>query len=177
VGVSHKQIFNGQGFEIQEAEVESYDVMFFIFWIGLGLFVMLFSHKYGLGGFHNPGPGLMPFLLGLLLLLISFYLLIRSLFKKLKGDTVVEVRRDEEGQISIRKVSLVLASLFTYALLLERLGYMITTLLIMIFLFWIIGVKRWRSILFAAGLTVLVSYFLFTYLGLRFPLGIFRSLG
>ena len=133
---------------------------------------MFFSNKYGLGRFHTPGPGLIPFLLGLLLFLISFYLLMLSFIKRGGGDNVARGMKEDQNQISKRKVSFVLASLVAYALLLERLGYVITTLLTMLFLFWSIGVKRWRSILLATGLTVLVTYFLFTYLGVRFPAGV-----
>ena len=59
-----------------------------LFWIGLSLFVMFFAYrlgledKTGLEGVHNPGPGLMPFLVALALLLISLYLLIIPLLKK-----------------------------------------------------------------------------------------------
>lgn len=151
------------------------DVIIVIFWIGFSLFIMFLSNRYGLGTFHAPGPGLMPFLTAVLLLLISFYLLIRSIFKR--GKMKAAAAKKEEGEVSYRKVSAVLVSLFTYALLLERLGYVIATLLTMIFLFRSMGLKRWRSILFGGSLTVLVSYFLFTYLGVRFPAGILRFLG
>jgi hypothetical protein len=135
---------------------------------------MFFSNKYGLGAFHNPGPGLMPFVLGLLLLVISFYLLMSSLLKRSRGD---ETRKEGQSRINFRKVILVLASMFFYGLFLERLGYLIVSSLTMILLFWGVGLKRLRSILFASGLTVLVTYFLFTYLGVRFPAGVLKFLG
>jgi hypothetical protein len=69
----------------------------------------------------------------------------------------------------------VLASLFVYPLLLERLGYLITTLLVLIILFRSMN-NRWSSVLLASVLTVLVSYLLFTYLGIRFPKGILKGL-
>jgi hypothetical protein len=157
--------------------MKNYDAVFFIFWIGLGLFVMFISNKYGLGRFDNPGPGLMPFLFGLFLFLISFYLLMEVFYKRVMRDTSGVRIKDKKDQISFKKVSLVLGSLFAYAVLLEPFGYVLTTLLTMVFLFWNIGVKRWRSILFAAGLTVLTTYFLFTFLGVRFPLGVLGFLG
>ncbi len=151
--------------------------MFFIFWIALSLFVMFISNKYGLGEFRDPGPGLMPFLSGLLLLLISLFLLIKSLLKRRVGDTISEVMRGEEGQVNLRKVSLVLGSLFAFAPLLEKLGYFIATFLVMGFLFRSMGTKRLRTLLLATLLTVFVSYFLFAYLGVRFPAGILRIPG
>jgi signal transduction histidine kinase len=90
---------------------------------------------------------------------------------------VAEITKEERSRINISKISLVLASLFFYGLFLERLGYLIVTLLTMIILFWGVGLKRWSSILVASCLTVLITYFLFTYLGVRFPPGILRFLG
>ena len=154
------------------------DNIFFVFWIVLSLFIMFFSNEYSLGSFHNPGPGLMPFLLGLFLFIISFYLSLRSLFKKGGDDKkVAEIKKEEQSRINIGKISLVVASLFFYGLFLERLGYLIVTLLTMVLLFWGVGIKRWHSILFASGLTVLITYFLFTYLGVRFPAGILKFVG
>jgi len=154
--------------------MNKYNNIFLIFWIGLSFFIIFFSLKYGLGSFHNPGPGLMPFLLGLLLLIISLYLLLSSLFKRSGRDETI---KGEQSRINFKKLSIVLASLFFYGLFLEKLGYVIVTLLTMVILFWGVGLKSWRSILFASGLTVLLTYLLFTYLGVRFPTGILRLLG
>ena len=156
--------------------MKRYDIILFIFWMGLSVFVMLFSNSYGLGTFSNPGAGLMPFLVGLLLFMISAGFLVKSFFKTGGGNEAAKAVRDVQGKINLKKIGLVLASLFIYGLLLERLGYLIVTLFTMILLFWCVGVKRWRSVLLASGLTVLTTYFLFTYLGVRFPPGLLRFL-
>jgi hypothetical protein len=135
---------------------------------------MYFSNKYGLGHLHNPGPGLMPFLLGFLFFIISFYLLMVSLFKKREGD---EIMKKEKDRINYGKMIFVSASLFFYGLFLETLGFLIVTLITLTILFWTNGLKRWRSLGVASCLTVLVTYFLFTYLGVRFPAGILRVIG
>ena len=116
----------------------------------------------------------MPFLLGFFFFIISFYLLMISLLKGVGGD---EVKGEEKDRINFGKLSFVSASLFFYGLFLETLGYLIVTLVTMTILFWVMGLKRWRSLGVASGLTVLVTYFLFTYLGVRFPAGILRAIG
>ena len=146
-----------------------------VFWLTLGIFVSAYSYfKLGLGKLHNPGPGLMPFFLGLLFSIISFYLLINSLFKR---DRKEEILKEEQWQINFRNVILVLAALFFYGLFLETLGFLIVTLITMTILFWTMGLTRWRPLGVASCLTVLVTYFLFTYLGVRFPAGILRAIG
>lgn len=141
-----------------------------LFWIGFSLLVMSFSYKLGLGGFHNPGPGFMPFLVGLLLFVISFYPLIKFLCKT-GGETNVEEKR---SQANLKKIALVVGSLFAYALLLENLGYLITTSLLLFLLFSSMGSKKWWSALMASVLTALVTYYGFTFFGVLFPAGIWK---
>ena len=140
-------------------------------WIALGLFVMLLSYRLGLGGLHNPGPGLMPFLLGFLLCATSFYILLASRQHKEDRDGA----RDQSGQLRLGKLTIVLTSLFAYPLLLERLGYLVTTLLVLTILFRTMS-NRWFSVIVASFLTVVISYLIFTYLGIRFPKGILKGL-
>jgi len=140
------------------------------FWTALSLFVVILSYNMGLGGFHTPGPGLMPFLLGVFLLLTSLYLLWKSLLKKVATE---ETATEEQSQTNYQKIGLVLASLFFFALLLEPLGYLIVTFLFFVLLFRSVG-NRWRTVLMASAFTTLVTYFGFTFFGVRFPKGILK---
>ena len=151
----------------------SYQIIPVLFWIGLGIFVMILSHNLGLGGLRDPGPGLMPFLLGFFLCMVSFYVLILSLRRKEETDSAAQT--EQGGQIHLGKICLVLASLFVYALLLEPLGFLVTTFLVLVILFRTLD-NRWSSVLLASVLTVVVSYLIFTYLGIRFPMGILKGL-
>jgi putative tricarboxylic transport membrane protein len=161
--------------------VKKYQFIPTLFWIGLSFFVMVFSiklgleDKTGLEGVHNPGPGLMPFLTALLLLLISLYLLVSPLLKKTQNKAI-ETREKESRKPGYGKMLLVLGSLFGYALLLEPLGYLVTTSLALFLLFKTMGTK-WGSAVFASLITTLVTYFVFTSLGLLFPDGIISLQG
>ncbi len=148
--------------------VEKYRILPTIFWIALSLFVLIFSYRLGLRGFHNPGPGLAPFVLGLFLLLISLYVLIHSLLKNRRED-----RTPGEGQsrTNYGKIGFVLAALFAYSFLLERLGFLITTWVFLFLLFRAMG-NRWITTLVASTSTVLATYLVFTFFGVRFPPGI-----
>jgi putative tricarboxylic transport membrane protein len=150
--------------------MKKYHIIPTLFWMGLSLFVMIFSYRLGLGGFHNPGPGLTPFLLGLLLLPISLYLIIKSVLKKGEGDKTADEGWD---QTNYKKIGLVLVALFAYSFLLERLGFLITTWIFLFLLFRSVG-NRWITALVASTSTVLATYFVFTFFGVRFPAGILR---
>ncbi len=149
--------------------MKKYQIIPTLFWMGLSLFVMAFSVRLGLRGFHNPGPGLAPFVLGLLLLLVSLYVLITSLLKRGRGNKAPE---EQQSRTNYGKISLVLVALFAYAFLLERIGFLITTWIFLFLLFRSMG-NRWITTLVASTSTVLATYFVFTFFGVRFPPGIF----
>jgi hypothetical protein len=141
------------------------------FWGLLGIFVMVNAYKVGLGNFINAGPGLMPFLLGICLFLVSMLLIGKFVFG------VKEENGTPKGispmRMDLKKISLVSLSLFAYALLLKTLGFLFLTSLLLLFLFRIAGSHKWRVVVFASVITILITYFVFTSLGLRFPKGIF----
>lgn len=151
---------------------KKYHIIPILCWIGLSFFLMILSYKLGLGRLRDPGPGLMPFLVGVFLLLTSLFLLRASLFRKGIRD---ETGKEEPGQTNFLKIGIVLVSLFAYAFLLEILGYCLVTFLVLFFLFRSMG-SKWSFSLVVSVLTVLISYFLFTYLGIRFPWGIFSRM-
>lgn len=140
-----------------------------VVWIGLGFFLMTHSYKLGLGSLQSPERGLMPFLIGAFLLLLSSYLLIIYLFGKGTRDKPLE----EQRQMTFRKFGTVVVSCVVYGLVLERLGFILATFLLLSFLLWGMG-SRLISALATSLLTTLVTYFVFTYLGIIFPAGIFK---
>jgi len=149
--------------------VKKYEIIPTIFWIGLSLFVMFISNRLGLGKFRDPGPGLMPFLVGLLLFLVSLYHLISSILKVGGRDQTV---KEAGSQSNLWKISLLSGCLFAYELLLGKLGYLIATFLLLSILFRVTGSKKWIATLIFSALTTLATYFVFNFLGLRFPMGI-----
>ena len=137
------------------------------FWIGLGGFVSISSCKFGLGNFRNPGPGLMPFLLGLLLCGVSLYYLCISVFGKDK------VKSSGQAEKSPKKIIIVVVSLVVYALILEKLGYLVSTSILLFIMFWLAGSKKHTAAL-SSIITTVFSYFFFSYLGVGFPEGILK---
>ncbi len=140
-----------------------------VFWIALSLVVMLLSNRINLGTFHSPGPGFMPFLLGGALFVVSVCLYGSSLAR---GVGRSDLDKPELLKTSIKKLSIPVGSLFVYILILETVGYPISTCLLLISLFRSSGSKNWGSILVGSILIVLLTYFGFGLLGLRLPIGI-----
>jgi putative tricarboxylic transport membrane protein len=137
----------------------------------LGIAFCIFSLGLGLGNVHAPGPGFVPFLAGGLLVVLTIAALIES-----RPEIKVKTWSGLFGGDRWRVVLGVLGSLFLYALVMERVGFMISTFLILLFLFKIPEGQRWRTALAASVLTMVLTYFLFEYfLRISFPRGFLGS--
>ncbi len=155
----------------EEAMDKRYGIIPYLFWVGLSIFAMVGSYKLELGRFNDPGAGLVPFLLGALLFILSGPRIIKLLWKRPVVTGIVE--KEPSSRINLFKIASVSASLFAYCILLKRLGYLVDTTLLLVFLFKTASSKKWPLVVAISMLTAVVSYFGFTLLGLRFPRGIF----
>jgi putative tricarboxylic transport membrane protein len=140
-------------------------------WMGLGIAVAAISYGLQLGTLRNPGAGLMPFLLGILLSLCSVPILIGSLLtirnKAKQGDEGIW------SGVEFKRLILVIFSLICYAMILEKVGFVIATFLLLIILFKVIGSRKWLFALMTSAIVVFLSYLLFvTLLKVEMPWGI-----
>lgn len=134
----------------------------------LSVFISLGSVKMGIGKLNEPGPGLMPFLGGILLGVLSLADLLLRNASKLEGDEI--------GFKGVRwgRLFLSIVPLFAFTLLLPILGYLITTFLVMLFLYKCIEPQKWWVALSGALLSTILTYLLFAVaLKTFFPEGIF----
>lgn len=140
-------------------------------WIGLSLFVLIGAHGLGLGDFRNPQEGLMPFLLGITLFLVG--LAIAGKAWTLKPAENPGRQEAPAGTGNFLKIGVVFGSILAYALLLEKLGFLAATSLLLIVLFRTSGQSRWSSVLISSGLAMAGIHVVFSLLGVGFPQGIF----
>jgi putative tricarboxylic transport membrane protein len=144
-----------------------------LFFLLLGLYVSWASRGMGLGTLYRPGPGLMSYYLGLALVLVSVGMILRLLLERPKGE---EKEGKPKEAVDYPKIAIVVAALVVYSLVIEDVGYITATLFLLIILFLCAGSKRTSAVI-ASILTLLITYFGFTYLGLRFPPGILAAIG
>jgi putative tricarboxylic transport membrane protein len=132
------------------------------------IFIMLGARKYPLGAIDNPGPGFLPFLLGLALGGMSIALFIRNWKKK---DSQPEVTRPEgRGWI---KVSSIFLMLLLFTLFFEITGYIVNVFLFFLVLLRPIGRQKWSWSLSISIGAASISYVLFErWLMLPLPRGI-----
>ncbi len=122
----------------------------------------------GIGRLSEPGPGLMPFGGGILLGILSLGDLLLKNARRPKGEEI--------GFKGVRwdRLFLLIIILFAFTLLLPILGYLITTFLVMFFLYKGIEPQKWWVALLGAFFSTILTYLLFAVaLKTLFPEGIF----
>jgi putative tricarboxylic transport membrane protein len=127
------------------------------FWLTFSVFVSYESYKLGLGTLHQPGPGFLFFWTGIVTAILSVTVVVISLKKR----PPEEAQRPAFGKKNVTKIVLVLISLLLYALLMERLGFLIVTLLFFIFLLGAIEKKRWSLAVLVSLIVTALSYLVF----------------
>jgi hypothetical protein len=143
------------------------------FWVGVGAIVGLFALKSKLGSFHEPGPGFVAFISGLFVSAVGLVMVLSEFLSKLPPRSGSDF--DQTFQIaSWHRLIYTFALLLIYGLLLNSLGYILITFLVMWGLFYDLEKKRWVSSFFASTLTVAVTYLVFeVWLRCQLPRGIF----
>lgn len=142
-------------------------------WILIAIGLCIGSIKLDLGSPQKPGPGFIPFIAGGVLALFGAILVFSSILKKVVGEENLEVE-----QLWVkghwRNILVTLLALFVYALLFDILGFYLTTFMFLFFLFKLTDPQRWLMPLFFAGISVILSYLVFTvWLMGQLPRGVF----
>jgi len=135
-----------------------------LFWFLVGLYIAIKAYTFGIGSLSTPGPGFIFFLTGTFITILSIIVFI--------GERGEKKLISWEG-IRWGKMLSVLISLLIYTYLFEKIGYMLSILFLMLFLFKGIEPQKWRTAITGATLTCVVVYFVFVFwLKCQFPRGI-----
>jgi len=131
-----------------------------IFWILLGLTISIWSTTFPFGGWEAPGPGILPLIVGLILILLGSVLFFQTRTQKGEGAMRNFVRPFPERTILLR-VALTLGALLLSAAFLEILGFILTVFLLIFSLAHIIQPQKWKVSLSFALVCTIASFMLF----------------
>jgi putative tricarboxylic transport membrane protein len=125
-----------------------------LFWIAIGVFFAVGGIYLKPGALHNPGPGFLPLVMALLLILFSLFNLVRGLIKPKNPLT----------KIAWRRPAWVVASVFFYGLLLDLFGFLISTFILASILFGLLvtSKNKWPKVLLYSAATALVAWLVFS---------------
>jgi putative tricarboxylic transport membrane protein len=148
--------------------MKRYDIYCALFWILLAIFEICLSLKLNLGTLKYPGPGFFPVIIGVVLLFLSSLLMIMAARGK-------KTPHYDKFPPLPGRVWLICALMFAYSFLLEIFGYIVSTALLLFYLFKYPASKKWgEAILMSAIVVILTYYFFGVLLDAQFPKGIFK---
>ncbi len=97
--------------------------------------------------------GTFPLICSVLQLATAVYLMIKVF---VKHEVVVKL----EG-LNVKKALLTVVALVIYILVMDKIGYCLSTFLLVAFIIWFLGYRNWKIILLCAALTVAATYVIF----------------
>ena len=133
-----------------------------LFWMAVGIFFALGGVKLKQGTLGSPGPGFLPLMMAFLLIAFSLFILAKGLIRPVRPVSGIRWRRP----------ALVIASVFFYGLLLDFVGFLFSTFILMFILFGLlIRVKnKWSRVFLYAAATAAVAWLIFSVaLSVPFP--------
>ena len=131
------------------------------FLFAAGALISIYAVSYGLAGKSSEGsvgPGFLPLLTGLAIMLLSAILVLSTLKEK-SGPQVKERFFPED--ISRKKILMAFAGLISYGLILEYVGYILATLLFMIFMLKFMELQNRLRVALGSVVTATSFYLLF----------------
>jgi hypothetical protein len=147
--------------EVTMKRLES-EVIGSLFWLAVGIFFALGGVKLNVGKFRNPGAGFLPMIMGLILVFLSLFNLVKGLITPIRPISRIPWRRH----------ALAVVSVFFYGLLLYFIGFLSSTFIFMLMLFGssIKGERKWLRVFLYSASTALAAWLVFSVaLSVPFP--------
>lgn len=126
------------------------------FWLLFSLYASVESHRLGLSTANRPGPGFFPFLAAIGIGVIAAVRLVNT-FRKSLPEANFEATSATETKLVVG----VIAGMLAYALLLDLLGFLLCTFLLVVFYLKLIAARRWSVALIFAAVVALSSHLFF----------------
>jgi len=140
------------------------DTLSSLVWFAVGIFVFISSIRLGIGSLSKPGPGFVSFYASIFFIGFTVLMLIMNRFDPKKFSKLTDAWKG----LHWGAVLIVIGSSIIYLLILDKLGYLLSTFGFMLLLFGLGKMKPW-VMLISTALAVIGSYYLFHIL-LKVPL-------
>jgi len=135
----------------------------------IGVFIVIHSFRYDMGSLTSPGTGFMPLLTGMAIILLALIGLVCSSVQGAVGGGWNPILKG----VKWGRPAIAIVFLFSYALLVDFLGFILTTILFITLLLRVLEHQRWPLVITWAVLSSLASYAIFEiWLKAQLPMGI-----
>jgi putative tricarboxylic transport membrane protein len=148
--------------------VKREDIGSSLFWLVISLGIVYGGYDLGLGSLHQPGSGFIFFWVGIIMIGLSLGIF----FHALRAEGKAGEAKDLWSGVLWWKIISVSIALLVYAYSLTDLGFILSTTLLLIFIFRYLGPQSWRKSLIQALLSSAITYWVFgIWLNVQFPRG------
>jgi putative tricarboxylic transport membrane protein len=131
---------------------------------GLAGLILFEASRLAFGSIRVPQTGFFPSILAILLLFFSIALLLQT-----RREAGSEKRDEPINSEAWSRIGITLAAMLGFAVVLEKLGFLLSTFTVMLLLLRVVEPQKWPRVIAVALATALISYFLFARL-LNIPL-------
>ena len=138
--------------------------------IAFGSAVAAYARAFPAASGQPVGPGVLPAAIGCALV-VAGALLVKTGTPNISGKQPAEML-----SVPVFRGAIVLAGVVFYALVLNRLGFLITATLLLSILFAAFGVRRARILPLAAVVTLAIHFAFYTLLRVPLPWGLLESI-
>lgn len=128
-----------------------------VFWLAVGLISLYGSFLLGLGTLHEPGSGFLPFLAGCFICLMAIIVFLQSF---IRGRAQGKIAALWAG-VNWHRPLIISFAILGFILVLENLGFILTSFLLMFVLFKWVEKTSWAKAIFIPGLVLGLTYLVF----------------
>lgn len=144
-----------------------------LIWMFIGVVVILQSRKLDYMAEYGPGPGFLPFWLGVGTFIIGLLLLFNATILSNKTEVI-----KLPTQNAAYRLLIVISAIFAFALLVEKIGFLICIGLLFFFILFFVERKGWKFSLMMTFASPIVIWVIFDLaLDLRLPRGLLDLFG
>jgi len=149
--------------------MKKYDQISSFIFLLLAAYICIESLRLPLGSWRDPGAGFLPMGSGLCLGILSILAYLQARFRSRD-----EARGSWYSKERWKSLLAILAVLFAYSLILDFLGFLMSTFILLLLLFRLVEPQRWVVAVGGSALASLAAYAVFeVWLKTQLPKGIF----
>jgi putative tricarboxylic transport membrane protein len=140
-----------------------------LLWALFGFYIAFEGYQLKLGTPRAPKPGFLIFWMGIIILILSILFFFQTF------SAAPEEKKIRWKGLQWRRGVKLLLALFLYVAVFQWLGFILSTFLLLLFLFKGLEPQRWRTALILSAVTITVCYLVFgVFLELQFPPGLLK---
>lgn len=141
----------------------------------LGLFLSLRWPRSSIWSASGPEEGFFPLVAGFILAGCSLFIMGRGLILTRAHEGEIKLKEDKD-EVNVFKVfSYILWMSLLFGVLLERVGFLITSAFFLVLTFKYVEKQNWKMTILVGSASTIIAYFLFVYfLGVPLPKGLIK---